>query len=345
MLILKSSVKKKKVKYFENIVKDLKESNPGQWYSKIKRMSGKEIKIAENVLIPELEGKSDESQAEIIADHYAKISNSYEPLKKEDFKEYLEQNLNSVPPAVEIESIVKKIKTMNKKAATQEGDLLMRVIVEFAEELAIPLANVINESLIQGVYPKIWKIETVTPVPKVYPAEKLTQLRKISGLVNFSKVTDKILAEYLAEDMAGTRDSSQYGNEKGLAIEHYMVKMLHKILCTVDQNSQNEAYGVILSMIDWAQAFDRQSHYLGIKSFIENGVRPALIPVLMDFFQDRKMKVKWKGLKSSTRPLHGGGPQGGTLGIIEYTSQSNDNSDFVSESEKFKFIDDLSIWN
>ena len=232
---------------------------------------------------------------------------------------------------------------MNKKAATQEGDLPMRVIVEFAEELAIPLANVINESLIQGVYSKIWKIETGTPVPKVYPAENLSQLRKISGLVNFSKVTDKILAEYLAEDMVRTRDSSQYGNEKGLAIEHYMVKMLHKILCTVDQNSQNEAYGVILSMIDWAQAFDRQSHYLGIKSFIENGVRPALIPVLMDFFQDRKMKVKWKGLKSSTRPLHGGGPQGGTLGIIEYTSQSNDNSDFVSESEKFKFIDDLSI--
>ena len=216
---------------------------------------------------------------------------------------------------------------MNKKAATQEGDLPMRVIVEFAEELAIPLANVINESLIQGVYSKIWKIETVTPVPKVYPAENLSQLRKISGLVKFSKVTDKMLAEYLAEDMVRTRDSSQYGNEKGLAIEHYMVKMLHKILCTVDQNSQNEAYGVILSMIDWAQAFDRQSHYLGIKSFIENGVRPALIPVLMDFFQDRKMKVKWKGLKSSTRPLHGGGPQGGTLGIIEYTSKSNDNSD------------------
>ena len=96
-------------------------------------------------------------------------------------------------------------------------------------------------------------------------------------------------------------------------------------------------------MIDWAQAFDRQSHYLGIKSFIQNGVRPALIPVLIDFFQDRKMEVKWKGLRSSSRPLNGGGPQGGTLGIIEYTSQSNDNSNFVPSSEKFKFIDDLSI--
>ena len=151
------------------------------------------------------------------------------------------------------------------------------------------------------------------------------------------------MAEYLTLDMASSHDSSQYGNEKGLSIEHYLIKMLHKILCAVDQNTQKDAYAVILSMIDWSQAFDRQSHYLGIKSFIQNGVRSSLIPVLMDFFQNRKMVVKWKGVKSSIHPINGGGAQGGTLGIIEYTSQSNDNSDFVTNDEKFKFIDDLSI--
>ena len=49
------------------------------------------------------------------------------------------------------------------------------------------------------------------------------------------------------------------------------------------------------------------------------------------------MKEKWKGA------LPGGGPQGGTLGIEEYLSQSNGNTDFLEEDEKFKFIDDLSI--
>ena len=37
----------------------------------------------------------------------------------------------------------------------------------------------------------------------------------------------------------------------------------------------------------------------------------------------------------------GGGPQGATLGILDYLSQSNNNADFVSE--RFKFIDDLTI--
>jgi hypothetical protein len=100
---------------------------------------------------------------------------------------------------------------------------------------------------------------------------------------------------------------------------------------------------VILQMVDWSQAFDRQSHKLGIQSFIDNGVRPSLIPILMSFFQDREMIVKWEGLQSQARPLPGGGPQGGTLGIEEYLSQSNNNVDFLASDEKFKFIDDLSV--
>ena len=55
------------------------------------------------------------------------------------------------------------------------------------------------------------------------------------------------------------------------------------------------------------------------------------------------MKIKWNKHISSSRDLPGGGPQGGTLGILEYKSQSNDNTDFLDEKEKFKFIDDLSI--
>ena len=76
--------------------------------------------------------------------------------------------------------------------------------------------------------------------------------------------------------------------------------------------------------------------------FIENGVRPALIPLLINYFQGRRMKVKWQGVISSERELKGGGPQGSTFGLWEYLSQSNTNADCISESDRFKFVDDLS---
>jgi hypothetical protein len=55
------------------------------------------------------------------------------------------------------------------------------------------------------------------------------------------------------------------------------------------------------------------------------------------------MAVKWNGHLSKPHPLPGGGAQGGELGQIEYLSQTNTNTDFLTIEEKFKFIDDLSI--
>ena len=51
----------------------------------------------------------------------------------------------------------------------------------------------------------------------------------------------------------------------------------------------------------------------------------------------------WHDEESSLRKLIGGGPQGALWGILEYLSQSNHNTDYVSTDRKFKFIDDLSI--
>ena len=143
--------------------------------------------------------------------------------------------------------------------------------------------------------------------------------------------------------MNKTRDRTQYGNQKKISIQHYLVKLLHKVLKSLDRNSSSESMAVILTMVDWSKAFDRQSHKIGVQSFIDNGVRPGLIPVLMSFFSNRKMTVKWKGLLSSLHSLPGGGPQGDNLGIEEFLSQTNGNTSFLQDDENFKFIDDLSL--
>ena len=52
-------------------------------------------------------------------------------------------------------------------------------------------------------------------------------------------------------------------------IEHYLINVLDRILTAVDWNGQKEAFAVIVTMVDWSQAFDRQSYKLGIQSFLE----------------------------------------------------------------------------
>ena len=55
--------------------------------------------------------------------------------------------------------------------------------------------------------------EVSTPVPKTYPTEKVSQLRNISGLLNFDKIMEKLLAELIISDMADQLDPAQYGNQ------------------------------------------------------------------------------------------------------------------------------------
>ena len=338
----KEKCEKAQADYQKNTVEDLKLSNPSQWYSKVKRMGGIAVSQAGSIHVDELEGMSNQDQAEKIAHHYASVSNEYQALRKRDIPSELYYTEES-PPVVEEYQIYDRIMKMSTRKATVPGDIPMSIIKEFSVELAEPLAHILKCGLISGQYPNTWKFETITPVPKVYPPEHIQQLRKISGLKNFAKICDSFLAEFITADMLPNRDPGQYGNQQGLSTTHYLVRMLHTILTATDKNSKLQAKAVIIQMIDWKSAFDRQCHRLGILSFINNGVRKSLIPILISYFQDRQMAVKWNGHLSKPHPLPGGGAQGGELGQIEYLSQTNTNTDFLTIEEKFKFIDDLSI--
>ena len=233
-----------------------------------------------------------------------------------------------------------KIKT-NK--STVSGDFPAKLIKIFAAYLADPFTNLINASIAQGRYPQIYKYEISTPVPKIYPTESTDQLRNISGLLNFDKIMEKLIAELMISDMKPNFDPSQYGNQRGISIQHYLINMVHRIFSALDNNQRKQTFAVLANFIDWNNAFPRQCPNLGIKSFLANGVRPSLIPILINYFQGREMTVKWHGCLSTPRKINGGGPQGATIGISEYLSQSNNNTDFIDSEDKFKFIDDLTV--
>ena len=95
--------------------------------------------------------------------------------------------------------------------------------------------------------------------------------------------------------MKDKADIAQFGNEKQTSIQHYLIKMINRIQEALDNNSRRKIFAVIANMIDWNSAFVRQCPKLGIESFQKNGVRNALIPLLVSYFQERHQSVKWRG--------------------------------------------------
>ena len=146
----------------------------------------------------------------------------------------------------------------------------------------------------------------------------------------------------MLKDMKGKLDVSQYANQKGIVIQHYLINMIDRIQLALDNSENGEVNDAIATLIDWKQAFPRQCSKLGLEAFIKIEIH-SLIAVLLNYFQDRKMQVKLKGIYSSVRELNGRGPQGALLSNLKYLAQSNDSADMVSPNDRFKFVDDLII--
>ena len=85
--------------------------------------------------------------------------------------------------------------------ATSSGDISAKLIKHFAAYLVEPLTDILNTSIMRGEYPKVYKFEVSTPVPKIYPTLNTSQLRNISGLFNFDKIIEKLLAGLMISDI------------------------------------------------------------------------------------------------------------------------------------------------
>ena len=145
-------------------------------------------------------------------------------------------------------------------------------------------------------------------------------------------------------------DCFRYGEQNGpcpvwkpknTSIQHYLKSLLHRITSTLDNNSKGNIVGNCVTLHDYQKTFSRQCHTLGVRSFITNRVRPSLIPLLINYFQGRQCRIKWRGLLSSPRLLPGSGAHGSVIGNWEYLSQTNGNADHIPEEDMWKWVDDL----
>ena len=282
-------LKNAKRSFYTNKIAKLKKANPRKWYSELKKLTSFDQHESEDIVVDDIKDFSVEKQAELIADKFAEVSNEYDKLKTDDINipEFETRDIHQFNE----DEVLSVLKGINTQKTNVVGDVPAFVYKQFADLLVRPVTNVINASIRQGTWPSICKMEIVTPVPKEHPTKSIDQLRNISGLTNLNKVFEKLIIRLVVDDMKAKIDPSQYANQKGLSIQHYLVKFIDRILSALDKGNNSKTCAVLATLVDWKQAFPRQCPKLGIESFIQNGVRPSLIPLIMSFFQNRKMRV------------------------------------------------------
>ena len=323
---------------YSSFVTDLKQTNPSKWYSMAKKIGAVNRMSGGDIQVETLSDYNNEQCAQKIAEYFSSVSNEYQPVDVNQLPSYLPA---LPPPNIAEYQVYQRLCRIKKTKSTLPIDIPDKLRQECAVHLAAPLSMIYNDCLNQSVYPALWKHEWVTPAPKVSNPQEISDLRKISCTSDYSKLFESFIKDWVMADIMSNIDIGQFGGQGGIGTEHMMVCFLDRILQLLDSNPDKSA--VIATYLDWSSAFDRQDPTLAVQKFIQIGVRPSLIPLLISYLTDRKMQVKFNGELSKILTLIGGGPQGTLLGGTEYLVQSNDNADSVPKSDRFKFIDDLSI--
>ena len=175
--------------HLEKYVRSLKEENPGKAYSVLKKMGAQpgdcldegSFRLTEHVE----SNLSLAESAEKIAEHFAAISQLYQPLDINKLPKYVKDIMEDkiypfeLPILIEAE-VWDKIEKAKKPKGGVPGDLPKKILKEFAPELAKPVTIIFQTIINQQEWPKTWCVEYGIPLQKVKDPANEDQLRIIS---------------------------------------------------------------------------------------------------------------------------------------------------------------------
>ena len=245
----KAKIKLAKQSFYKTKVEHIKTVNPGKWYKELKQLCSYDQMNSEKLNVESINHMTEDQQAEAIAVEFAKVRNDgFEPLKKEDVNipDFSEYDI----PVIQVEKVKLHLSQLKTKTSQPDDDIPSKILKTFSTQIAEPLTQIINTSIKRGEWPDCWKTEYATPIPKEHPVKDINDLRNISGLKTCDKIAEKIISELIIEDMKTNLDPSQYANQPGVSIDYYLVKLVHKVLATLDSNSRGETLAVLATLFD-----------------------------------------------------------------------------------------------
>ena len=237
--------------------------------------------------------------------------------------------------------IRKLLGNINSNKACGPDGIHGKVLKHCAASLAYPLSILFKVSYNTGCVPREWKLAHVVPIHKKGSKENIENYRPISLTSLVMKTFERILKDEILSRTSHLLDARQHG-------------FITKRSCTTNMTgfcdslalSLNDCLYTDVVYFDFSKAFDSVNHDLILNKLKHMyNIDGRLLKFIANYLSGREQCVVLGNVKSETKPVLSGVPQGSILGPILFVLFINDLPQGLSpETNVSLYADDTKIW-
>lgn len=239
--------------------------------------------------------------------------------------------------SVSSRDITKIIKSFKNSRSPDIYGVTVTVLKYVAEEIAIPLAGIINTCLRNGKIPDSLKISRTVPVFKKGDPESIGSYRPISIIPVMGKVFEAVMKKQLVDYLEHNNllADSQHGFRRGRSTISAVSELISDVLDTFEDKGSTA-----LILADLSKAFDTVNHDILLSRLRSLGVGGCVLRTFASYLHNRRQVVSVAGANSEPKLVKHGVPQGSIMGPVLFIITINDLSRLGSI---LMFADDTTI--
>ena len=376
------NLKKKRSGYFNLKLDSSRKKDTKMYHADIKdlmRTGGlRERQCAPNLV--DMVGLSNKECANKAAESIAKLTADHPPV---DMTAEMNKCCVQQPEVLLEEEVRVAFKELRLPKGLHPDDPPRQLLIDMYDIFVPPLTTIINKIFTNGAWPKRWKTEMTTFIPKNKQPEVIRDLRPITGSFTWAKLAEKLIrARILADiqpevvrqgvpmtfsDQQAPRQHQQppplrtpcddlcleqYGGAKNVSADMMMANIYQDLL-----DRTEAGFPSLLLAWDLSKAFNT----IGILGCLESchrlGIRPQMVKILASYLCGRSTVVRWEQERSDSYPSRGGSGQGTLLSVLLFVitvdrlisdlkqsiSGLEQHLPEVAKTRVFVYVDDINV--